>query len=175
MFTIRTERLEIVAATRTLLKAEMSDRDRFADILGAVIPSEWPPATAADAVPYFLSTLEAHPHWEQWLTRYVVLAAGGQRVLVGSVGFLGAPDEVGMVEIGYSVLPEFQGRGIAGEMVGALVRWAFEHQEVRCVEADTEPTNIASWSLLARLGFSPLGAGREPGSQRLRLVRGTTA
>jgi ribosomal-protein-alanine N-acetyltransferase len=92
-------------------------------------------------------------------------------MLVGGCGFLGGPDATGMVEMGYSVLPQFQRQGIATEMVGALTTWAFTHAAVSRIEAETSPENAGSWRALERAGFAATGEGREPGSVRLRLER----
>ncbi|MER3514457.1 MAG: hypothetical protein C4310_08775 [Chloroflexota bacterium] len=58
-------------------------------------------------------------------------------VLVGSGGFKGPP-HAGAVEIGYSVLPQYQGKGYATEMVAGLVRRALKHAEVDRIVAETE-------------------------------------
>ncbi|MGH2686817.1 MAG: GNAT family N-acetyltransferase, partial [Actinomycetota bacterium] len=46
--------------------------------------------------------------------------------LVGDVGLCLADDEPGVIKVGYTMAPEFQGRGFATEAVGALVTYAFE-------------------------------------------------
>ncbi|HWZ86188.1 MAG TPA: GNAT family N-acetyltransferase [Thermoanaerobaculia bacterium] len=168
---LRTDRLELTAATLALSEAELEDRAAFARILGAAVPAEWPPETAADALPLFLGWLREHPDWEGWLGWYAVRVDGSERVLVAGGGFLGAPDASGMVEMGYSVLPAFQGRGIATEMVTALAAWAFAQPAVTRIEADTDRRNAGSWALLARAGFVEIGDGREPGAARLRVER----
>jgi len=165
-----TPRLELTAATLPMAEAEIADRAEFARLLDAEVPEEWPPETAADALPLFLAWLRAHPDWHGWLGWYAVLGRGRDRVLVGGGGFLGGPDDSGTVEMGYSVLPRFQRQGVATEMVEALMGWAFS-QSVSRIEAETSPANAGSWRVLARAGFVPMGAGREPGSVRLRRER----
>ena len=168
---LRTARLELTAATVPLSESELGNRDEFARLLGATVPPDWPPETAADALPLFLGWLREHPDWDGWLGWYAVRVHGPERVLVAGGGFLGAPDENGTVEMGYSVLPAFQRQGIASEMVAALCAWAFAQPSVCRVEADTDRGNPGSWALLARAGFIDIGAGREPGAARLRLER----
>jgi ribosomal-protein-alanine N-acetyltransferase len=168
---LRTARLELIAATLPLSEAELSDRGEFARLLGAEVPAEWPPETAADALPLFLGWLRERPDWYGWLAWYGVRDTGSERVLVGGCGFLGGPDDSGMVEMGYSVLPQFQRQGIAGEMVEALIGRAFESAAVLRIEAETSPDNAGSRRILARAGFVAAGPGREPGSVRLRRER----
>ena len=171
MIRLRTPRLELIAATIPTSEAELSDRGEFARLLGAEVPAEWPPETAADALPLFLGWLREHPEWKGWLAWYAVRVDGEGRMLVGGCGFLGGPDATGMVEMGYSVLPRFQRQGIATEMVAALTAWAFAQASVSRIEAETSTENAGSWRTLARAGFLWSGAGREPGSVRLRLER----
>ncbi len=171
MIRLRTPRLELIAATIPSSEAELADQVEFSRLLGAAVPAEWPPETAADALPLFLGWLREHPEWHGWLAWYAVRVDGAERTLVGGCGFLGGPDATGMVEMGYSVLPQFQRQGIATEMVAALTAWAFTHAAVSCIEAETSPENAGSWRALSRAGFTAAGEGREPGSVRLRLER----
>jgi RimJ/RimL family protein N-acetyltransferase len=77
-------------------------------------------------------------------------------VVVGDIGFHGPPDPTGSVEIGYNVVPAWQGRGVASWACGAILRQAWRDGAVQVV-AETEPGNVASQTVLARNGFR-LGA-----------------
>jgi RimJ/RimL family protein N-acetyltransferase len=105
---------------------------------------------------------------EGWYGWYAVRAADleSPRALVGAGGYFGPPDAEGTVEIGYSVLPEFQRLGYATEMVQVLVKHAFTFPNVERVIAHTTETNPASISVLLRCGFHAEGAGQELGILR---------
>lgn len=60
----------------------------------------------------------------------------------------------GVLELGYFLRPDAQGRGLAREAVGAMVGHAFMTRGVRRVFADTDPDNVASRRLLEALGFT---------------------
>lgn len=150
---IRTARMELIPATIVLSEAEIGDRAEFARLLGADVPASWPPESLADALPFFLEMLRDTPEWFGWLSWYGVLDDGARRRLVGSIGFKGGPDDHGAVEIGYSVVPEAQGSGIATEMTEALTKWALKHAKVTRVEAETVEGNRASQRVLEKLGF----------------------
>lgn len=168
---IETARLRLTPATVALARAEMADRGEFARLLGAAVPDNWPPETLADALPLFLGWLEAMPDRTGWFGWYA-LAAGDSpaaRVLVASGGFKGPPRE-GTAEIGYSVLPQFQGRGYATEIVGALVRWALAQPDVIRVVAETEWANPASVRVLIKAGFVPAGSATEPAGARFEFA-----
>ncbi|MGQ9372119.1 GNAT family N-acetyltransferase [Azospirillum sp. ST 5-10] len=75
-------------------------------------------------------------------------------------------------ELGYWVGRPFQGNRFAGEMVGALLGWAFAVAGLPRVWACTHPDNGPSQRLLRRLGFADGGlrdhdfalrGGRRPG------------
>jgi ribosomal-protein-alanine N-acetyltransferase len=93
--------------------------------------------------------LGPEPVW--WL--HQVLA---DEVVVGDIGFHGPPDPEGSVEIGYNVVPAWQGRGVATWACGAILRQAWRDGAVQVI-AETEPDNVASQTVLARNGFR-LGA-----------------
>lgn len=167
---IVTDRLTLMPATVALARAEIDDRAAFARLLKAVVPDSWPPESAADALPLFLSWLEAAPDCVGWFGWYALARLGdaASPVLIGAGGFLGPPQS-GAVQIGYSLLPEFQRRGYATEMVGGLVRWALGQPGVDFIAAETEWANPTSVRVLEKVGFKPTGSSSEPGGARFEL------
>ncbi|MBY5992364.1 GNAT family N-acetyltransferase [Ferrimonas balearica] len=55
--------------------------------------------------------------------------------------------------VGYSVAQHRQGAGLATEVVGAVVDYAFDTLKLHRIEACVQPHNLASVAVLARLGF----------------------
>lgn len=147
--------MKLIPATAALVRAEINDRGGFARLLDAMVPDNWPPDSIADALPFFVEGLEAAPDCVGWFNWYALTKGtrGAVPVLIASGGFKGPPQN-GTVEIGYSVLPQFQRRGYATELVGGLVRWAMEHSDVARVVAETERTNLAAMRVLIKAGFA---------------------
>ncbi|MEO3870872.1 GNAT family protein [Nonomuraea sp. B12E4] len=96
----------------------------------------------------------------------------GQRVELairdaGSAAFAGhlqltqVVPALGQAMIGYSLLPEFRGRGFMTRAVGLLLEWAFARTPLRRVVAGTEAGNTASHGVLERAGFQREGLQRE--------------
>ena len=110
--------------------------------------------------------LREHPDWTGWLEWYGVRLDLTAPVLCGSAGFHGPPDDRGVVEIGYSMLPSHQRLGLATEMVAALVVWARSQSAVSRVEAQTTVDNPASIRVLEHVGFRPAGPFAEAGTVR---------
>lgn len=121
---IVTGRLRLLPSTVPLARAEIEDRAEFARLLSAIVPDNWPPESIEDALPLFLQWLEAAPDRVGWFGWYAMAPEpqSDLPVLVGGGGFKGPPQD-GVVEIGYSMLPQFQGKGFATELVQGLVLW----------------------------------------------------
>ncbi|HSQ56102.1 MAG TPA: GNAT family N-acetyltransferase [Gemmata sp.] len=164
---LNTPRLSLIPATLPLARAEVADREEFARFLDARVPDNWPPETLAEALPLFLKEFEAAPDAVGWFGWYAI--ASNEATLAGSIGFRGPPQN-GEVEVGYSVLPQFQRRGYATEMVAALVHWALGQPGVERVAAETDEGNIASCRVLGKTGFARVGVGNEPGSLRFVIL-----
>lgn len=73
-------------------------------------------------------------------------------------------------EIGYSLLAEYRGRGLATEAVSAIVDEAFSKGKLRRLHAYCMPENAASRALLGRIGFREEGVVRKGASLRGRAV-----
>jgi RimJ/RimL family protein N-acetyltransferase len=170
---ITTRRLTLIPSELPMARTELCDRPAFARLLDAKVPENWPPESAADALPWFLERLEADAANFGWLAWYAVLNGedSEERTLIGGIGFKGRPNVEGTVEVGYSVLPQFHRQGYAGEMLGGILSWAFQCPDVVRVVADSMPTNTPSVRLLLRHGFREVGAGSEEGSLLFEKVR----
>ena len=167
---IVTTRMRLLPTTIALARAEMTDRAEFARLLSATVPEEWPPEILADALPVFLEWIVATPDQVGWFVWYAVIESPATEpdILAASGGFKGPPQE-GTIEIGYSVLPQFQGQGFATEMVRALIDWAFAQPGVLRIVAETTEDNTPSVRLLNRLGFVRTEPAVEPGHIRFLL------
>lgn len=76
--------------------------------------------------------------------------------VAGRIGCHEGPRE-GAVEIGYAVVPDYRGRGVATAMVREFVDWLAD-RGVRTVRASVSPDNAASRALLDRFGFVEVGS-----------------
>ena len=162
---ITTKRLQLIAATLESLAAEAHDRAKLSRLLNADVPADWPPPLNDDASLRFLADrLTARPDSVGWLAWYFIRSEPpAPRVVIGNGGFKGLPSNDGVVEIGYSLFPEFHHQGYATEAVTGLVQWAFANPVVRRVTAQTLPGHRASIAVLERAGFAPMPQPIEPG------------
>lgn len=162
---INTDRLKLISATPELLRMELSDLNRFATALDSVVPPGWPPGEYdADASRYFIDQMTKHgERVAGWLIYYVVTTPelASPRELVAAVGYFGPPDPNGVVELGFSTVPTWRGRGVATEGVRALVDRALRHSKVRQIVARTKPDNKPSISVLKKSGFREVVSGEK--------------
>jgi len=164
---LRTTRLELIAATLEMALAERDDPARLERDYGIRLALPWPPPLNDEAsLAWSISVLREEGCTAGWGFWYVTLPAVEERgpaLAIGNGGFKGGPDATGTVEIGYSVLEEYQRRGYASEAVEALVAWGFLKPGVRRVIAETYPVLIGSIGVLRKTRFREIGPGSEEG------------
>jgi RimJ/RimL family protein N-acetyltransferase len=94
-----------------------------------------------------------------------------QHALVGVAGYFGRPTADGVVEIGYAIAVEHQGRGYATEAVDALLDRAFADPNVRVVVATTYAMLKPSIQVLEKTGFIVVSHTTETGLLRFEQRR----
>ncbi|MFA3876613.1 GNAT family N-acetyltransferase [Streptomyces sp. MMCC 100] len=116
-----------------------------------------------DAAGMLLKAYEAGTHRPEWGVFVLVRREDGRAV--GGMGFHGAPDEDGRVEIGYDLAEAARGNGYATEGLRALSAWALARDEVTSVFATTEPENTASQAVIVRAGFTRVAGESSEGGE----------
>jgi len=104
---------------------------------------------------YRLDQIRADPSAAPWLVRAVFGRPAD--AVVGHAGFHGPPDAAGMVEIGYSIVPEFRRRGYGRAAAIQLIEYAAASPDVTRLRASVSPNNVASLALIRSLGFEQSG------------------
>lgn len=108
-----------------------------------------------------LSGCKSDPENRVWYAPWA-MTLKDSATCIGDLGFKG-PVKNHAVEIGYGVLPEYEGQGYTTEAVQAVTAWAFKQKDVVFVEAETEAENKASQRVLEKCGFVPDGTTGEEG------------
>jgi RimJ/RimL family protein N-acetyltransferase len=166
-FSLTTARLVLKSTTPEIAAADLHDANEFSRLLGADVADDWPPPpNDENSQQYTLHYVTENPDAAGWATWYFLLSRDGRLRAIGIGGFKGKPSADGMVEVGYSIMPEYQERGYASEAVARLVEWAFSHAEVELVTAETLPELVKSIRVLEKNSFRFLGEGSEAGIVR---------
>jgi ribosomal-protein-alanine N-acetyltransferase len=64
-------------------------------------------------------------------------------------------------ELGYWILPEYQGKGLAAEAISAMITHGFENMALHRIEAEVETENAPSSRILRKMGFELEGIKKE--------------
>ena len=168
---VESRRMTLVAATAELVEADLAGREAFSRAIGAEVPENWPPDLYGSAAMRVAHSLLRDPAEHGWSIWYLLSRKREMRQVMGICGFEGKPDEAGSVEIGYSLLKQFHGQGYATEAVARLIAWAFSHQNVTEVTAETLPHLTQSIRVMEKNGLSFAGPGSEYGVVRYALSR----
>lgn len=105
------------------------------------------------ASPEFFRSLERASAPDPWKFGFAIFHTA-EDCVIGLCGFAGRPDGEGCVELGYSIAPEYQGKGYATETAEALTAFAATAGGVRKVCAHTLAEINASTRVLDKCGFT---------------------
>jgi RimJ/RimL family protein N-acetyltransferase len=86
-----------------------------------------------------------------WVQFSVEVREGGR--LVGDVGLCPIDEEAGVMKIGYTMAPAFQGNGYGTEAVRALVAYAFDVLNAETVRAYASAENLPSVRVAEKAGL----------------------
>ncbi|MGZ6507327.1 MAG: GNAT family N-acetyltransferase [Tumebacillaceae bacterium] len=151
---IQTERLKMIPFSLDRVKATIQGREELARLSGYSVNPAWPQVDFEEILPWLAGLMEKDPTFSDWMGLIVHTA---DSMVIGDMGFKGAPDEHGAVEVGYSVVPDYQGKGYATEMLRGMIEFAFAQPGVQKVLAECEETNIGSIRVLEKAGLRQIG------------------
>ncbi|MBF31503.1 MAG: GNAT family N-acetyltransferase [Aequorivita vladivostokensis] len=90
-------------------------------------------------------------------------------VLIGSICLWNFSEDKKTAEVGYDLDPEYQGKGIMGEALKAVLDYGFNQRGFETIEAYTDYRNIPSKKLLKRHGFIPREGKKDADNQDNRI------
>ncbi len=151
---IETENLQLIACQPEHYEALLRDKQELGALLNITVPDSWPvfPESVSPRLYEFIRKNLSQIEWGFYLFIH-----RQDRVLIGEGGFKGKPDEEGMVELGYALIPEYRRRGLATQAARGLARYAFSHPEVRIVQAHTLLDGTESIRVLEKLDMKLIG------------------
>ncbi len=165
---LRTTRLDLRPLPAAVAARLPGDREGARQALGVRLSPDWPLPDLLDALPMQSGAPPEAEPFGIW-----VMIERATATVVGDIGFMGPPDEDGLVETGYSVIPGQRRLGLATEALDAITRWVLGRPEVAGVVARCDVANEPSRRALERAGFRCTGtdAGgqlawrRDPGAR----------
>lgn len=155
---IETERLRLIPVEPGHLEALIQAEAKLGEVLGVSIETGW--LVFPEVIEYSRNYLRENPGSSEWWMYFLVHTSDNR--LIGSGGYKGAPDEHGMVEIGYAIAPGYEGRGLATEAAKGLVDSAFGDPKVNMVDAHTLAEENASCGVLKKFGMKMIAEKHDP-------------
>lgn len=148
---IKTDRLEMVTLSADMMEAILKgERVLHEKVNSYRLAQEWPLDVYKQFFSYKIERFRKYPHEDEWEG---IIIDRKDQLVVGDMGFKGGPNEDGIIDLGYSIVPSYQGKGYATEMGKAMVEWAFTHSDVKKLVATCNPDNFASIRVLEKIGF----------------------
>ncbi|EUJ32100.1 GNAT family acetyltransferase [Listeria floridensis FSL S10-1187] len=106
---IETKRLLLIEYTKEMIEATIKGIGELEKVAGYEVSEDWPGIDFFFYLPYVLDNVKKKPAMTKW-TRLVVLKE--RAIVIGEIGGQGDPDKTGEIELGYSIVPEFQKKRI---------------------------------------------------------------
>lgn len=75
--------------------------------------------------------------------------------------FYGLRKDIHKISVGYRLLPEYWGKGIASETLGIMLKYLNENTGIEIITASTLPDNQASAHVLMKNGFTLVVSGSD--------------
>ena len=155
MPTLRTERLIL----RPMKTSDSYDMYEYACREDVTEYLTWSPHPSVSYTREYLACVEDRYSKGEFYDWAVTLADSGK--MIGTVGFTKINLAHNSAEIGYVLNPEYHRIGLGYEAAKRIVDFGFEQLDLHRIEAKFMKENTASRSLMAKLGMTLEGYGRE--------------
>jgi RimJ/RimL family protein N-acetyltransferase len=106
-------------------------------------------------LPFRIPRVKANPEFAEIA---IILAISKEsNEVVGSAGFHDFPDESGMIEIGYGIVPRMQNQGLGKELLIGMWKLICTRDDVKILRYTASPDNAASLHIVRKLRFTEIG------------------
>jgi ribosomal-protein-alanine N-acetyltransferase len=117
------------------------------------------PSKSIDDAKNFIQTINENIQRNESI--YWAITLNGTDKLIGTICLFNFSEDHSKVEIGYELLPDFQGKGIMQEATSKVIHFGFQHVGLNSIEAYTHSENQSSTRLLEKLNFKRVSAADE--------------
>ncbi|SDQ79135.1 Acetyltransferase (GNAT) domain-containing protein [Virgibacillus subterraneus] len=150
---INTDRLTLVTFTVEMMKATLIGQNQLGKITDYKAADEYPLEDYKQLLSYKIDRFTQYPEENEWEG---IIIHKKDNTIMGDMGFKGGPNEKGEMDLGYSIVPSYQGEGYATEMTIAMVNWGLQQQNVNKITASCSESNIPSIRVLEKTGFEQI-------------------
>jgi [ribosomal protein S5]-alanine N-acetyltransferase len=152
IFTIETPRLGFIPMTAESLEAAARGEKELQFFLGIKVAEGLiEPIHKERVFPIRMEKLRRNPDCSKW---YGFVVEREKNTVIGMMGYKTPPNDNGLIEIGYGIHSQFQGKGYASEMVKGLIEWAYQQEDVKGITAtNILKNNFASIKMVEKMGM----------------------
>ncbi|MDJ0332918.1 MULTISPECIES: GNAT family N-acetyltransferase [Planococcus] len=147
---IQTSRLTLITFTVAMMKAAISNKADLEKITTYRVADGYPMTAYKEIIPYKIKQFSEYPHENKWEG---ILVHNQTRTIIGDMGFRYRDGKQDELELGYSIVPSYQGHGYATEMAQALVAWGKTQSGINRIIASCDYDNFASIRVLEKAGL----------------------
>ena len=115
------------------------------------------PSKSIDDAKTFIQTINKNIQSNDSI--YWAITLNGTDKLIGTICLFDFSDDNLKAEIGYELLPDFQGKGIMHEAISKVIDFGIKYIGLNSIEAYTHSENQNSTRLLEKFNFKKNGAG----------------
>lgn len=107
-----------------MMKAAISNKNDLEKISTYRIADEYPLEVYKEILPYKVQKFSQYPDENDWEG---IIIHTEDHTIIGDMGFRRSTGNPKELELGYSIVPSYQGYGYATEMAKAMVKWGLEY------------------------------------------------
>jgi [ribosomal protein S5]-alanine N-acetyltransferase len=147
---LETKRIFLIPFISEYAKAAITGNEKLEKVSGYRVANQWPNPDYKEILPFIVQQVTEKPGLSRW-NRLIVHKE--EQMIIGEIGCKGEPTGQGVVEIGYGIVPAYQGYGYATEAVQEFVQWLLSLSKITKVTAECLEDNISSIRVLEKAGF----------------------
>ena len=117
------------------------------------------PSKSIDDAKIFIQTINENIQRNNSIYWAITLSVSDTDKLIGTICLFDFSDDNLKGEIGYELLPDFQGKGIMQEATSKVIDFGIQHIGLISIEAYTHSENQSSTRLLEKFNFKKHSAG----------------
>lgn len=111
-----------------------------------------PEAKSLDDARKFINKINSgNSNNNEWV--YWAISFKNEPKLLGTICLWNISQDESKADIGFTLLPEFQGKGIMQEVIPAVLEYGITEMKLRKIHGEVSPGNIKSVKLLEKFGF----------------------
>jgi len=107
--------------------------------------------TMTDAVEFARTRIEGMKN-DRWI--YWIISDKSTDELMGTICVFNFDEEKTSCDIGYELLPAFQGQGFVADAMDAIIAYCFQVLSIKKIYADINEENLDSIQVVKRAGFT---------------------